>query len=97
MDITEHIGVGKQNAVTRAELVAAMGVCDRAVRNLIEDARREGTIIINTGDGKGYYLSDDVEDLKRQYKLNQSRAMSVLVQQKFLRRRIKELETRAGS
>lgn len=90
--ILDHIGVGKANAVTRQELVRRMGLSDRKVRNMIEAARREGAVIVNLGDGAGYYISDRLEDIRHQYRMNNNRAMSILVQQKHLRRRIKELE-----
>lgn len=91
MQITDYIGTGKGNAVTRAELVNKLNLPDRTIRNLIEEERRKGTLIINAGDGAGYYISDSLDDLVRQYRTNHNRAMSVLVQQKHLRRRIKEL------
>ena len=91
MDILTYIPFGRDNAIRRSDLVAQVNLPDRTVRNMIEEARRNGAIIINDGSGVGYYTSDDLEELTRQYKMNQSRAMSILVQQKFLRRRIKEL------
>lgn len=92
MNIVNYIGVGRENAVKRSELAIILNLPDRKVRSLIEDARRQGALIINAQDGAGYYISEDLGDLKRQYNTNQSRAMSVLVQQKYLRRKIKELE-----
>ena len=94
MSILDYIGKGRENAVTRSQLVSRTGLPDRKVREMIEQARREGAPILNLQDGRGYYLSDELEDLRRQYKSNHRRAMSVLVQQKFLRRRIKELEAK---
>jgi hypothetical protein len=91
VNILDYIPQGRANAVTRRELGLILNLPDRTIRNMIEDARREGAIIINDGSGIGYYRSDNLQDLHRQYKMNQSRAMSVLVQQKHLRRRIKEL------
>lgn len=90
--ILDYIGTGRENAVTREELAMRLELPDRTVRQMIEAARRDGALIINKGDGAGYYLSDNLEDLKRQQKMNHRRAMSILVQQKHLRRRIKEME-----
>ena len=90
MDIIDYIPHGKDNAITRAELCSITNLQDRPVRELIETARRNGTIILNDQDGKGYYISDNLSDIKRQYHQNNSRAMSILVQQKFLRRKLKE-------
>lgn len=92
MDIMTYIGKGPEAAITREELVRVTHLSDRKIRNMIEDARRSGEIIINRQDGQGYYTSDDLLDLRRQYRANHSRAMSILVQQKHLRRKIKELE-----
>lgn len=96
IDILKHIGTGRENAVTREELVRKTGLSDRKVRMLIAAARREGEIIINAQDGAGYYRSNELSDLKRQYRSNHNRAMRILVQQKHLRRRIKEKEAEHG-
>ena len=96
MSILDHIGFGKANAVTREELCAKMGMSDRTIRKLIEIERNQGAIIINDQDGLGYYQSDKLEDLLLQYRANNSRAMSILKQQKYLRRKIFELHNAAG-
>lgn len=92
MNVLDYIGTGRENAVTRQELVRRMDLPDRKVRNMIEAARRDGALIVNDQTGAGYYISDKLEDLRHQYTRNNNRAMSILVQQKHLRRRIKELE-----
>lgn len=92
MNICDHIGIGRENAVTRSELCRKLRLSDRAVRKLIEDARREGALIVNDSSGAGYYITEDLGELNKQYRTNQNRAMSILVQQKHLRRKIKELE-----
>ena len=92
MDIMTYIGVGKEAAITRSELARLTNLPDRKVREQIEAARRNGELIVNAGDGAGYYISDNIDELTRQYRMNENRAMSILVQKKFLRRRIKELK-----
>lgn len=91
--IEDYIGHGKDQAVTREWLRAALNLPDRAVRKLIADARDRGVPIINDQDGVGYYITDDVSQLRRQYYTNRRRAMSILRQQKYLRRRISEIMT----
>ena len=86
MNIMDYI---TDKPITRRELVSLTGMTDRLVREAIEKARRDGNIIINLQDGKGYFTSKDPSVLKRQYEINQSRAMSVLVQQKYLRQEMK--------
>lgn len=93
-DITNFIGTGRENAVTRGELVAILNLPDRTIRRLIQEARDRGEIIINAQDGAGYYMSDDVGEMKRQLALNKSRALSVLRQQKHLLRKIAEEENK---
>ena len=92
MNITDFIGTGKENAVDRFQLMERTGLSDRAVRKLIQEARERGEIIINAQDGAGYYLTDDVGEMKRQLASNRSRALSVLRQQKYLRQKIREAE-----
>lgn len=92
MNITDFIGRGRENAVSREELCRRVNLPDRKVRKHIEEARKRGEIIINDGSGVGYYISDNLADLEAQYRMNQHRAMSILVQQKYLRRKIKEMK-----
>lgn len=87
--ITEYIPEGRANAVTRAQLHERTGLPDRKIREEIERARREGAIIINAQDGAGYYRSEDLREIARQYQQNERRALSILKQQKHLRKRLK--------
>lgn len=86
MDIMDFI---TEIPITRKELVRLTGLPDRQVRELIEQKRHKGVIILNLQDGKGYFTSLDLDKLERQYRQNDRRAKSVLVQQKYLRRRLK--------
>ena len=93
--ITDYIPFGKENAVTRAHLRAATGLSDRKIREEIEQARRRGAIIINAQDGAGYYQSEDIKDIAKQYRQNERRALSI-AQQKHLRKRLKEAGVMEG-
>lgn len=95
MKICDFIPTGRENAIRRADLARLVNLPDRQVRQLIEAARKDGALIINDQSGAGYYLSEDVGELKRQLRANHSRAMSILRQNTHLRRRIKELEVDA--
>ena len=92
MNICDFIGTGRENAVTRGELVAILNLPDRTIRRLIQEARDRGEIIINDQSGAGYYRSEDVGELKRQLNTNKRRALSVLRQQKYLLQKIREAE-----
>ena len=91
MDFMTFIPKGKENAISRRELVYLMNLPDRRVRKLIQEARDRGELILNAQDGCGYYTSDDEGELKRQYRTNRNRALSILRQQKHIRRRLREL------
>jgi transcriptional regulator with XRE-family HTH domain len=84
------IPVGRENAISRAALCAAMNVPDRRARELIERARRSGVIICNSGDGRGYYRTDDIDEIEREYRGERSRALSVLSRLKRMRAILKD-------
>lgn len=85
LTIIDLIPVGKDNAITRESLIR-LCVCnhlinqnmsdkDRAMRRLLEKARRDCTIL-NISDGNGYYRvsKDDLHDLQRYIRQEDSRA-----------------------
>lgn len=92
MNILNLIPQGKANAISRIELRYRAQLNDRAMRELIEQERRNGAIILNLQDGRGYYrpAPDEMDDVRRQFLINERRAMSILVQQKHLRRTLKQ-------
>ena len=87
--LLSHLYHDKQAAMSRTALCAALHMPDRKVRELIEQARREGAIIINLSDGAGYYLSDDPDVWARQYQQDTSRALAILSRRKALRAQLK--------
>lgn len=91
MDITKFLGYGVDNAVSRADLSRILNLPDRQVRRLIAMARDRGELIVSSPYGDGYYLSDDEGELKRQYRTNRSRALSILRQQRHIRNQIEEI------
>lgn len=88
--LVSYIPIGRDNAIRRDDLAWKMGLPDRSVRNAIEQARGAGMLIINDGDGRGYYRSDEVEDLVRQYRQDTRRALSILYRRKTIRRKLKD-------
>ena len=56
INITEYITADRYTS--RAQLVAATGMSDRHVRQLIEDARRRGYRIVSNTRGGGYKLAE---------------------------------------
>ncbi len=80
---------GKENARTRREIVTESGYDDRTVREVIEKARDAGWLVCNDQDGSGYYLGWTTDEIERQYKRDQARALSILKRQKPFRRYLK--------
>lgn len=74
------LGKGKENAVRREDLAAALGVDDRAAREAVCYARLEGFCINNDQDGTGYYLPDSEEECHRQFKQTMARALKLFKQ-----------------
>lgn len=97
MAFENFIPFGAENAISRSGLMAVTGESDRQNREKIEAARRAGAIIINEQNGNGYYRVDpenmserDIAAVSRQYHQNQHRALSILSQQKHLRKALKK-------
>ena len=78
-EIENYIPFGKENAVSRKQLVNVTGFTDRKVRYLISKARREHPII-NLSDGSGYYRPtiEEYMEAKHFYKQERCRALSIL-------------------
>ena len=90
MKIENFIPDGKENAVSREVLATRLGLPDRTVRKLIEEARDRGELICNDGDGEGYYRSYDIGQIERQYRVDRARSMAVLKRLKTMRRMLSE-------
>lgn len=88
--IEKYMPYGRENAVSRSYLCQRTGMSDRAVRKEIEAARREGVIICNDQSGAGYFRTDDLDEIERQYRSQRRRALSILAQQKYMRRILKD-------
>lgn len=86
--LAQILDFGAEHAISRRELARKLGTNDRTMREWIEQARAEGMVIANDQNGMGYYRPDTKEELERLHKQNQSRALSILRQQKHIRRRM---------
>ena len=79
----EHIPVGRENAITRAELAALWGMSDREVRETIATMRTRPTddryaILSSSHNPPGYWRSDGYHELERYVREQQARARNVL-------------------
>ena len=87
--LSKAIPFGRENAIKREDLASKLGLSDRVMRNAIEDARREGLFILNAQDGRGYFRTTDLAELKRQYDSDTARALSILARRKPIRDALK--------
>lgn len=79
---------GRRNAISREDLAAALHTTDRKMRKAVAEAKKQGLMICNDGDG--YYQSDDLAEIQRQYDQDTSRAMAILKRRKPMRKVLKE-------
>jgi hypothetical protein len=84
--VTQHIQVGRKSAVTRKTLMAKTGFTDRTVRGQIEAAVNDGMLIVNLGEGGGYYVPDDDADIIRYYQQECHRIRSIAAKLRPFRR-----------
>ena len=61
---------------TRRELCEALDISDRRLRKRIAEARELGYCIVNKGDG--YFIPEDLSDMKQFYFTERHRALSIL-------------------
>ena len=81
---------GHENAVKRHVLAHRLGVTDRKMRKMIEQARQDGWLILNDGDGAGYYMASDLDALERHYRVERARAIKTLYTLRPIRILLKE-------
>lgn len=61
--IESYIPAGRENKISRRNLVICTGLPDRSVRRLISDARMQGIPIVGDPAG-GYYMAETEEDVR---------------------------------
>lgn len=59
------LGVGRENSISRAELIKITGYKDRRIREAIE-ALRKDRVILNLDKGDGYYIPDSTPQGQRE-------------------------------
>lgn len=85
-----NIPKGKEYAIQKETLCVLTGKTERAVRKHIQKARDDGVMIVNDMDSNGYYISEDLDEIERQYKRDKSRALAILKRLKSMRKFLKE-------
>lgn len=94
ISIEDYIPFGHANAITRAELVSRTGLSDRTVRDLINEAKKNGACIINLSDGKGYFYPtvDEYILLRGYIAQEESRAKDIFTGLKGCKAYLEDLE-----
>lgn len=84
MNISEIIPAGKQNAISRANLLSlcqhyGIAKTDRQMRRLISQ-ERANSVIISVQDGSGYFAptKDDLSELRHYINQEHDRSISIL-------------------
>ena len=65
MDLLSLIPYGRENAISRADLVRLTGMDDRAIRSAIKALIRQGNTILSSSSAKGYWQSDDIAEIEQ--------------------------------
>ena len=64
--IYDLLATGEENALSRRQLAALLGISDRTVRYKIAAERRQGLLILSTTEGGGgYFKAANREELRR--------------------------------
>lgn len=88
--LASAIPFGRSNAISREDLAAMLGMNDRQMRRAVEEARNDGLIILCECNGRGYYQSDDLNEIHCQYIQDTNRAMAILKRRKPMRDLLKQ-------
>lgn len=73
--ICSALRTGENNAVSLAEMCNISGLDNRNTRLVIENLRRDGTVICSSE--KGYFYPVDISELRRYVRKEQTRSNSI--------------------
>ena len=65
VELLTLIPYGRENAISRSDLAKLTGWDDRKVRDEIKKLMRDGEHILSSSSAKGYWRSDDPEEIER--------------------------------
>lgn len=95
-DYWNDIPVGKENAIKYRELMALWGMSKRGVRAKLYDLSKEDNsdkfVLIRSSFGKGFYRTDDKEEIERFKREVMSRACNTFAPLKKINRILGEDE-----
>lgn len=85
--VKSHLPTDKDNAVSMRSLAILCGITERDIRHVIHALRNEGEYIC--AGVRGYWITEDPDELQRYYKTARRRALSTLASLKPMRQRLK--------
>lgn len=74
MNILDFIPTGKENAISRQELMQRTGVGERLIRDAIKRQVENGVPILSSSGHKGYWYSEDIDEIEEFIRENDHRA-----------------------
>lgn len=93
-ELWQDIPVGKEHAITRAALARKWGMSDRVARSMIAKLRAQDNgdeyVIVAYSSGKGYYRTNDPQDIDHFIKEMTNRARNTFAPLKKARRVLRE-------
>lgn len=90
--IHECLKNGFENKISRSDLMTTLNLNTRQFYDILRAERRNGQLILSSKSESGYWLSDNLSELKAYYRTTLSTALDVLQTLKPIRVKIKELE-----
>jgi hypothetical protein len=91
--------IGSKNAISRKELSDLWGLSDRTARIVIAELRKmdfgDSYIIVSYSDGKGYYRTDDIDEIEAFAAEMRSRALNIFAPLRKANRIIREFGTQS--
>ena len=78
MNILDFIPTGKENAVSKQELMQRTGIKDeRLIREAIKRQVESGVPILSSSGHKGYWYSEDIDEIEEFIRENDHRANAI--------------------
>lgn len=90
MDILQYIPHGKENAITSRELGKLLGIHERTAREEMKRLVRKGVAIMSSSHEKGYWLTDDWDEIGEFLKEHDSRIKTECLNVAELKKRYDE-------
>lgn len=77
MNILDFIPTGKENAVSKQKLCELTGTDERLIRASIKRQVENGVPILSSSGHKGYWYSDDIDEIEEFIRENEHRVKSL--------------------